>query len=68
MGIEMGGGSGLVLPGPVFCAPRTVEGRKGVMVSVFFPNQDAGGDFRLSMTLYHQGAQFYGNAVPYSGI
>jgi hypothetical protein len=64
---EMGGGSGLVFPGPVFCAPRTFEGRKGVMVSVFFPNSDAF-DMSISMTLYHQGARFYGTPVPYTGL
>jgi hypothetical protein len=62
---EMGGGSGLVFPGPVFCAPRTLEGQKGVMLSVFFPGQDASSDFRLSLTLFHEGARFYGQAVPY---
>jgi hypothetical protein len=65
---EMGGGAGLVFPGPVFCGPRTFEGQKGVIVSVFFPGQDAGSDFRISMTLYHEGARFYGPAVPYSGL
>jgi hypothetical protein len=65
---EMGRGAGLVFPGPVFCAPRIVEGQEGVMVSVFFPGQDAGSDFRISLTLYHEGARFYGQAVPYSGL
>jgi hypothetical protein len=65
---EMGGGVGLVFPGPVFCAPRTLDGQKGVMVSVFFPGQDATPDFRISLTLYHEGARFYGQAVPYLGL
>ncbi len=65
---EMGGGTGLVFPGPVFCGPRTFQRQKGVMVSVFFPGQDAGSDFRISLTLYHEGARFYGQAVPYSGL
>jgi hypothetical protein len=62
-----GGGSGLVFPGPVFCAPRIVEGRKGVMVSVFFPSWD-GYDMRISLTLYHERALFYGDPVPYAEL
>lgn len=51
---------------PVFCAPRAVDGQDGVLVSVFF-FQDAGPDVVIGLTLYQEGARFYGPLVLYAG-
>jgi hypothetical protein len=53
--------------GPVFCGRRTFEGRKGVLVSVLFPGQDAGADLRVGLTVYQERARYYGAPVLYPG-
>jgi hypothetical protein len=53
--------------GPVFCGTRTFEGRKGVLVSVFYPFEDPGDDVSVALTLYHEGARGYRAPTPYYG-
>jgi hypothetical protein len=53
--------------GPVFCGPRTFEGKEGVLISVLFPSQNAGADVIVGLTVYHEGARFYGAPVLYPG-
>jgi hypothetical protein len=53
--------------GPVFCGPRTFEGREGVLIGVLFPSQNAGADITVGLTVYQEGARFYAAPVLYPG-
>jgi hypothetical protein len=51
----------------MFCAPRAPSGRKGVLVSVFFPAVPSA-DVVLSLTLFQEEARRYGPPVLCTGI
>jgi hypothetical protein len=52
----------------VFCAPRTFNGAKGIMVSVFLNNPvPEGAEVYVELTLYQEGASGYGQPVLYTG-
>jgi hypothetical protein len=62
--------SNFAIPGiSVFCGPPTFEGRKGIGITVSFPQPipDDLTDFVLSVTVYQEGARGYGTPVFYPG-
>jgi hypothetical protein len=56
------------LIGPVFCGPRTYEGQRGVLITLFFPGPGgAPEDIYVALTVFHEKARHHANPVPYSG-
>ncbi len=51
---------------PVFCGPRTLNGRSGVLLTLFFINPPAS-NVVVGLTLYHHGARFYSSPELYNG-
>ena len=59
--------SNFAVPGiSIFCAPRIVNGRSGLLVSAFYPSPPPP-DLGLTITLYQESAQGYAAPVLYSG-
>lgn len=61
--------SNSAVPGiSVFCGPRELEGKKGLLVSLFFPYfVPPLDDFFISATVYQEGARRYDPPVLYTG-
>ena len=51
---------------PVFCGPRTFQGKRGILLGVYFFDP-AGSDVVIGLTVYQQGAISYGSPVLYQG-
>jgi hypothetical protein len=49
------------------CLPRELDGKRGIVVSIFFNNPEVGLDFFAGVTLYQQGARHYAAPVVYQG-
>ena len=49
-----------------FCARRIVNGVPGINIHIFYPN-DLPDEFFVSLSVYQDGAKYYGEPVPYTG-